>query len=295
MILLNPAGTAEKLEVVIATAADIDTLAEGTESADNPITPSSNMTAFAQVANRTTAATHELCAGPASTGDVRTVQRVSIFNKDTADSSDVTVQKDVGGTKYVLAKANLAPGEALRYSEDAVDWFETVAAVGAGPVYNQSVAAQSPATSDTYVTNSNLLVGGRLKAGTRFQWRIHMSKTAAGAAAPSVIIRVGTAGAIGDTARVTMTGPSQTAVVDEAVLLVEAVIRTYGTTGVLQGNMGIQHSAAVAAGFGEMFDAITSGTFDMTLAALQFGISVIPNTSAAWTITQVQAQAENLA
>ncbi len=91
-----------------------------------------------------------------------------------------------------------------------------------------------------------------------------------------------------------MAGPAQTAAVDEAVLLIEAVVRASGATGVLQGGMGIQHAAAVAAGFGEMFDAVTSGTFDMTVAGLQIGVSVVPGASAAWTITALQAQAENL-
>jgi hypothetical protein len=91
-----------------------------------------------------------------------------------------------------------------------------------------------------------------------------------------------------------MAGPAQTAAVDEAVLLICATVRTAGASGVVHGNMGIQHSAAVAAGFGEMFDSITSAAFDLTVAGLQAGISVVPGTSAAWTITQVQAQAENL-
>lgn len=297
IILLGHATTPDELEVTSGTAADLDIYCSTVDSSTAaPPVPEVPTAAHLVM---TTATTTVLTTAPTSGSKVRGVKSLSIRNKDTTDSTQVIVQVDcnaTGSDVVHLHSATLAPGEMLQY-EDNLGWFKHQPAIVTGEVYNTAVAAQGPGfASDTYVTNSNLLISGRLKVGSRMQWRIHMSKTAASTAVPQGIIRAGTAGAIGDTARVTFTGwPAQTAVVDEGVLLIEAVVRTAGASGILQGNSGLQHSAAVAAGFGEMFDAITSAAFDMTVSGLQIGISLNGSTSAAWTITQMQAQAENLA
>ncbi len=174
------------------------------------------------------------------------------------------------------------------------------AAVGAGlMIVNASVAAQAGFTADTYLAGSNLLLPtGLIRAGSSFYWVFDAVKTAAGTAAPSIYIRFGTAGAIGDTARVTFTFSVQTAVIDRAIFEVWANFRSVGsgTAAVLAGIAKLRHQLAIT-GFntvqpaGMQTLAVTSGGFDSTPAASYVGLSVLGNTAAAWTVTVVQAQA----
>lgn len=284
--------TTDLLRVITGSAADLDCAVSYIEytNAGPPVLDAMDT----QFTNILTATTATILAAPNTASDRRRIKAVSIVNTHATVSTTVRVIIERTGPVNwdIFNTVNLAPGESLTYTE-GTGWFHNKAGISV-PVMNASTAAQAPAVTDTYVTNSNLLISGRTKVGTVFRWMIHMSKTAAGAAAPSVIMRFGTAGAIGDTARVTMAGPVQTGVVDEANLQIDAIVRTAGATGIVQGNMAIQHAAAVAAGFGEMFDAITSTAFDLTVPGLTVGISVVPGASAAWTITEVIASAENL-
>ncbi len=166
-------------------------------------------------------------------------------------------------------------------------------------IVNASVAQQAGFAADTYLAGSNLLLPtGLIRAGTSFYWVFDAVKTAAGTGAPSIYIRVGTAGAIGDTARVTFTFSVQTAVVDRAIFEVWANFRSVGsgTAAVLAGIAKLRHQLAIT-GFntvqpaGMQTLAVTSGGFDSTPAASYVGLSVLGNTSAAWTVTVVQAQA----
>ncbi len=166
-------------------------------------------------------------------------------------------------------------------------------------VVNASVAAQSGFAADTYLAGSNLLLPTELvRAGTNLYWDFDMVKTAAGLAAPTVIIRVGTAGAIGDTARVTFTFTAQTAVVDRATFRVWANFRAVGsgTSAVLAGIAALHHQLAIT-GFnitqpcGLQTLAVTSAGFDSTPAATYVGLSINGGLNAAWTNTVVQAQA----
>jgi hypothetical protein len=286
--MLILATTTDSLEIITSATCDIDyyTSYMDCTQASPPVVSQPERTS----GNITTATTTaNVIAAPGGTLR-RNVKLVIIRNAHATNAVDVTVQVDVSGTKREMIKVSLLAGETLEYTE-ATGWFK----VNLSTVYNFSTVAQGAGfSSDTYVTGSNLLIGGRLKVGSIMRWNIHMTKTAASTAVTAAIIRFGTAGAIGDTARVTMAGPAQTAVVDEALLQIEAVVRTHSATGVLQGQMSIEHSAAVAAGFGEMFDTITSGTFDTTLAAAQVGISLNGSTAAAWTINTVTAEAFNL-
>lgn len=296
MNLQGHATTPDDLEIITGTAADIDVFVDYVDS-DQPASATTMNPGAAHVLI-TTATTTVITTAPTSGTKIRGVTYLNVRNRDTTDSCQVTIQIDrnsVGSDVVQKHSVNLAPGDVLEWSNE-LGWYKPIASTAAN-VYNQAIAAQGAGfATDTYVTGSNLLVGGRLKVGSRMQWRIHMSKTAASTAVPQGIIRFGTAGAIGDTARITFTGwPAQTAVVDEGALLIEAIVRTAGSSGIVQGNSALQHSAAVAAGFGEMFDAITSSAFDLTVSGLQAGISLNGSTSAAWTITAVQAQAENLA
>lgn len=283
--------TTDTLRVITSAVCDVDVVASHMDcsQASPPIMDQPETS----VTNITTATTTTIVAAPGGTKR-RNVKTATIRNAHASTPVDVTVTLERSATVYELVKMTLLAGETLEYIE-GVGWFK-VGTVNNNPeVYNASLAAMAAGfAADTYVTGSNLAIGGRTKAGTIFKWHIHMTKTAAGIATPSVVLRFGTAGAIGDTARVTMAGPAQTGVVDEAVLEIEAVVWTAGASGVVHGEMGIEHSAAVAAGFAEMFDAVTSSAFDLTVAGLQVGVSMNGGASAAWTVNQTIAEAFNL-
>lgn len=155
-----------------------------------------------------------------------------------------------------------------------------------------AVASQGAGfAADTYVTNSGLIVPSfGMQAGMFWKWELMFSKTAAGVAAPVYQVRIGAAQTTADTSRLSITGPAQTAAVDNGVLHVVVTCRTVGVAGVIQGNATWVHTNAVAAtGFCVAGGAdATSAGFDntATVAGLFIGLSINGGASAAWTLTQ---------
>lgn len=183
-----------------------------------------------------------------------------------------------------------ATGHMLLYPDSSASIFvqKNDAGIVQGDHARASVAAQSGFASDTYVTNSGIILPSfSMQAGMVFEWKIVASKTAAGVATPIYQVRIGGAQTVADTSRLSMTGPAQSAVVDEGVLTILVTCRNVGAAGVLRGYAGWQHEAAVAAGFGEAVQA-SSSAFDNTGLQGQFvGLSINGGASAAWTIEQV--------
>jgi hypothetical protein len=163
-------------------------------------------------------------------------------------------------------------------------------------VLAQAAPAQAIGAADTYVTSSAIAVPvATLRAGTIFRWRIFVSKTAAGVAAPIFIVRFGTAGAIGDTARVTITGQAQTAVVDQGCFDIDAIVTTIGATGNVLGCIVLNHRLGITGlaigGWGET--PVASANFDLTVANTKAGISVNPGLAAAWTVNRIITEIMN--
>jgi hypothetical protein len=151
--------------------------------------------------------------------------------------------------------------------------------------------------ADTYLTGSSVAIPQHLmQAGTTFRWRFVMTKTAAGVAAPVWSVRVGTAGTTADSARLTFTGPAQTAAVDTAIVQITAVLRNTGAAGVLTGGLVLTHNLATTgfANIGSPTLQVTSGTFDTTVASLIVGVSVSPGSAGVWTHQLVIAEALNV-
>lgn len=167
-----------------------------------------------------------------------------------------------------------------------------------GRSHNASVAAQGAGfSSDTYVTGSSILIPSfGLQAKTVFTWRISASKTAAGTAQPVYSVRIGTNATTADTARLAITGPAQTAAADIGLLTLVVTVRTVSATGVIQGTTAWSHNASVA-GFvndeGGVIEATSAGFDNSALGASTnyIGISINGGASAAWTLTQVHAEA----
>lgn len=169
--------------------------------------------------------------------------------------------------------------------------------------FNAAIAAQGAGfSSDTYVTDSGLLIPSfGLQARSRFLWMLSASKTAAGVGTPIYTLRIGANQSTADTSRLALTGPAQTAVADIGTLYIMATVRSVGASGVIQGTAWWAHRGTAAntttSGTGFANDSTghvegTSAGFDNSaLGGSYIGLSINGGTSAAWTVTQVWAEA----
>lgn len=165
---------------------------------------------------------------------------------------------------------------------------------------NQSVTTPGAGfASDTYLVGSSIALGlvSPLLAGSRYHCIFDVTKSAAGTATPIIIVRFGTAGSTADAAILTFTFNLQTAVADNGTFELFITFRTVGagSAAVLQGQAFLRHNLAVT-GLGSVNPTgwqqviVTSSGFNSAVASSIIGVSVNGGTSAAWTITQVQAE-----
>lgn len=170
-------------------------------------------------------------------------------------------------------------------------WTKDDAGLYHGAYRRASVAAQGAGfASDTYVTNSGLLIPGfGMQAGMTFIWWISASKTAASTATPVYTVRIGSNQTTADTSRVALTSSAQTAAADVGLLTIMVTVRNVGASGVLQAHMSWSHNAA-AAGFASTdagaVEASGAGYDNSAQGGLYVGLSINGGASSAWTLTQ---------
>lgn len=175
-------------------------------------------------------------------------------------------------------------------------------AVAAFSKNSATAATAAGFSSDTWVTGSDLLIPSfGLQAKTQIIWTLSASKTGAGIATPIYTIRTGTNRSTADTSRLALTGPAQTAIADIGTLYVMATVRNIGAAGVIAGTAWWVHRGTAAntttSGTGFANDTTghvegASAGFDMSgLAGSYISLSVNGGASAAWTVTQVWAEA----
>ncbi len=172
-----------------------------------------------------------------------------------------------------------------------------------GTSRNAAIADQGAGfATDTYVTNSDILIPSfGMQAKTGLLWRISASKTGAGTATPAYAIRIGAARTTADTARLTLTGPAQTAVADIGTLNIMLTVRTVAASGVIQGTAWWDHRGTAAntttqgVGFANdgtgHVEGASAGFDNSALGGFYVGLSIDGGASAAWTLTQVVAEA----
>lgn len=166
-------------------------------------------------------------------------------------------------------------------------------------LWNFSTAAQSPAaTTRTYITGSKVTVpSGKLQIGTVIRWTFDVTKTAAGTAASTYDIAVGTNGTTADTARVSFTKPAGTAAADNGRIVIEATVRgPLSSSGIIAGHFHMTHNLASTGHINEAAaDVVTiSSGFDVTVPNLFVGVCVTSGASDALTIQQVLTEVWNL-
>lgn len=186
-----------------------------------------------------------------------------------------------------------AGGKRVTYKEDSGRTYTL-----GGAIRNWNTADVVANAADTYLTGSGLVIpaGLTLQVGTTFRWRMFMTKTAAGVAAPIWVVRVGTAGTVADAAILTFTGPAQTAVIDTGTVEITAVLRNVGAAGILAGGLLLSHNLA-ATGFANIAQPtlqVTSAGFVTTTANLIVGVSINPGAAGVWTHQVVQSEMLNI-
>lgn len=166
-----------------------------------------------------------------------------------------------------------------------------------GGLKNQAVASVTGYASDTYLAGSSVALASAFPlVGTQFYCIFDVTKSAAGIAAPIIVLRYGTAGAVGDAAICTFTFNAQTGVADNGTFEIYATFRTIGTgtSAVVQAFSVLKHNLA-ATGLGSVNPAgfqqviVTSSGFNSAVASSILGVSVNGGASASWTTTLVQS------
>jgi len=166
---------------------------------------------------------------------------------------------------------------------------------------NASVGNSTGFAADTYLPGSTITipVAGQWRVGCQYRCCWDMVKTAAGTAATSIIVRMGTLGALGDAAVLTLNFAVGTAAIDTGIYELTVNFRTVGsgTSAIINGIVRLDHHLAAtglattgAAGTGIIIG--TSAGFNSTTQT-KIGISFNGGTSFAGTNTQVQATAFN--
>ena len=177
---------------------------------------------------------------------------------------------------------------------------------GLSPMNNSTATQAMTAGTDVYLNGSviPLPIGGfkgptvsGSQNGTLVTWTVTMSKTAAGTAASSFNIRVGTNGTTADTARCTAfsTGTA-TAASDWATVTITALVTAGGSSTTLNCSGMLRHNLTTT-GFSNAIGVTaysTAASFDSTAAGTKIGLSLNAGASSVITVQQVQAVAINL-
>lgn len=228
---------------------------------------------------------------------IAAVARVVTFYKTVASTTyDATTQ---WGTAISLAaneSAEWKPGTGWTiYNASGIPKVVNASSIS---LKNAATAAVTGYAADTYLVGSSIAIPtGMLAAKTVYRCRFDVVKTAAGIAAPTINVRFGTAGAVGDVSRCLFTFSAQTAVIDRGTFEVDVTFNSVGsgTAAVIAGNAELFHQLAVTGlntvqpvGYQQL--TTIGGGFDSTPAGSIIGLSVNGGGSAAWTISVVQAE-----
>ena len=166
-------------------------------------------------------------------------------------------------------------------------------------INNFSTVAQTPAAATrTYIVGSNITIpSGKMQIGTMFRWSFNMTKTAAGTAASTFDIAVGTAGSTADTARVSFTKPAGLATADEGWVEIAAIVRgPLSASGIMTGEFMMYHNGNTTghAVIPVVVVNTVSGAFDVTVASSIVGLCITSGLADAITIQQVTTEAFNI-
>lgn len=165
-----------------------------------------------------------------------------------------------------------------------------------------SVADQAiSAATLTSITGSIITVPPQgIQVGTTFRWIVHLTSGAAGTAAGNVFsVKIGTAGTTADSnVAVFTTLTVGTAVVSEAVVIVQMTIRTLGATATAYASCSITNTGVAGTGVGfisALSQALvpTMSTFNSTTANLFINLCLTTSAAKTVTIRQIATECVN--
>jgi hypothetical protein len=243
----------------------------------------------------TTATTTDIVAAPGA-GVTRNIKALYIRNKHASTAVDVTVVFDANGTDYELYKTTMLAGEELHYLDGAGFVLHKTAAASVVST-NANTADVVASAADTYLTGSMLDLTDHIQIGTIFIFRFVATKTGAGIATPIWSVRVGTAGTVSDTSRLSFTGLAQTGVGDSMIAKIRVIVRGPITAScVWNGSYMLTHNLS-ATGFCNQFVNVIQSTpaaFDVLAAGLKVGVSCNPGSAGVWTFQHVSVIGANM-
>lgn len=285
-------ATTDIIRTTTSSAATVDVVLNYIEGT----TATGAVTGFGRATMAFSSATSDdTLAGPGGSG-FRTLKQGTWSNKSASLACDVEVMYRIAGPVDLrLHKVTLNPGETLIYIEGV--GFSTLAkSAGKSGLKNVSTSDQSIGASTTaYLTGSAISLPTTPVAGTVLRWRATVAKTAAATAAQTLAVRFGTGGSTADTARNSFTLDTETAVADEAVYEVLAVVRgPIGASCVVEATAMVNDNLTTT-GFSNtarkaQVRQATSAAFDITPAGTIAGLSITTGASHALTIRQVHAE-----
>ena len=150
------------------------------------------------------------------------------------------------------------------------------------------VSSVTANAANTYITSSGLLLpSSGMQVGMCFVWKVAVSKTAAGTAAATGAVVIGTNQTTADTARLSLAHPVQTAAAKVAIAEIMVTVRSVSATGTMQGtaaftDVGLTGFTTLASGV----EGISAGFDNSNLGGQYVSLTVNPNTAGVWTISQ---------
>ena len=288
MLLLT--STSDVIQVITSAAGQIDVHASYVDynAANNP------PVAPARTNTRINTATTTTVVGSPAASTARNVKVLNVGNNHASVSNTVSVQHSDGTNVVVIEQVTLAPLERMSYIEgngirvfDIIGrekWPTAPLAQGSGNLADVVANAAEQAMA-------SLFVGQRVVAGTGVLWRGRATKTAAGVAAATFNWKTGPAGTTADTTRATHTLAAQTAVVDDGLFEISAVLRALGASAVIESTLRMEHTGAsvgmdnsIGVGLGKRIQ-VTSTTF--TLGSADYlTLTCNPGAAGVWTFQE---------
>jgi len=178
----------------------------------------------------------------------------------------------------------------LLHDTDRYVRYRTLGAVASEVIDLFSTARTATASAiaaDTYLLS--LPISGYIKSGTYYKIYFTATKTGAGVASPTFVVRIGTNGTTADSAALTFnTSLAQTALTDIGRFEIDLTVTNYGVSSIILGTLHISHSITnggfLPSGRAVAMLTVNSTAVNLTTAGLLLGISVNPGAAANWTI-----------
>jgi hypothetical protein len=166
-------------------------------------------------------------------------------------------------------------------------------------VLNRATPAQAvTAATEAVVSGSQIVLTKPLAVGDIFQWRVSMTKTAAGTGNSafkvktntSTTVAVGTSG--GAATAATLTFPvAETAVAGSALVYIEAVVRAVdAAAGIVDADLTAISSTAPATGFSNQQTAAVGTGLDTSGAIASVGLSITTGAADVVTINYAEGR-----